>query len=111
MNQYAADGVDLEFRKGEDAHSRSQGDASYRPNPTLGLIKNPPYYALEILPGDTGTTRGLVTNADAQVLDSDNRSIDGLYACVMDMNNPTVGVHPSRGCNIGPALIRFPRRE
>ena len=105
MNEYAVSGVDLEFRKGEDAHSRSQGDASYLPNPTLGPIKNPPYYALEVFPGDTGTTLGLVTNADAQVLDSDNRSIDGLYACGMDMNNPTLGVHPSSGCNIGPALV------
>lgn len=105
MNEYAVSGVDIEFRKGAEAHSRSQGDGSHRPNPTLGPITNPPYYALEVLPGDTGTTCGLVTNADAQVLDSDNRLIDGLYACGMDMNNPTLGVHPSSGCNIGPALV------
>ncbi|MBW7970139.1 FAD-dependent oxidoreductase [Bradyrhizobium sp. BR 10289] len=105
MNEYAVSGIDVDFRKGDDAHSRSQGDALHRPNPTLGPIEKPPYYAIEIVPGDTGTTCGLVTNADAQVLDSDNLPIDGLYACGMDMNNPTLGVHPSSGCNIGPALV------
>jgi len=104
-NRYAASGSDLDFRKGDDAFSRTNGDLGHRPNPCLGPICNGPFYAIRIYPGDTGTTRGLITNASAQVVDRRSQPIPGLYACGMDMNNPTMGSHPSGGSNIGPALV------
>lgn len=104
INRFAVAGTDPAFGKGNDAHSRSQGDARHGPNPCLGSISAPPFYAIRIAPGDTGTTCGLLTNASAQVLGAGDRPIDGLYACGMDMNNPTRGAHPSSGSNIGPAI-------
>ncbi|HWH82740.1 MAG TPA: FAD-dependent oxidoreductase [Burkholderiaceae bacterium] len=104
VNDMAQTGIDLEFGKGHDAYSRSHGDPRHGPNPCLGPIGRGPFYAIRLYPGDTGTTCGLVANASAQVLDSQRQPIEGLYACGMDMNNPTKGVHPSSGCNIGPAM-------
>lgn len=105
VNGYAVTGVDLEFQKGSDVHSRSQGDPKHKPNPSLGAVASGPFYAVRLYPGDTGTTCGLVTNANAQILDDRDQPIEGLYACGMDMNNPTMGSHPSSGSNIGPALV------
>ena len=104
-NQYAASGHDAEFAKGDDAFSRSNGDPRCQPNPCLGPISDGPFYAIRVYPGDTGTIRGLVTNASAQVLDQASLPIPGLYACGMDMNNPTMGSHPSGGLNLGPAIV------
>ncbi|WP_456717132.1 FAD-binding protein [Bradyrhizobium sp. USDA 4353] len=49
--------------------------------------------------------RGLFTNAIARVFDEDNRPIGSLYACGRATNSAMLGVHPSSGCNIGPALV------
>ena len=104
FNLYAQTGKDLDFGKGDDAYSRSQGDPAHEPNPCLGPIGRAPFYAIKLYVGDTATTCGLVVNTDAQVLDQDRRPIQGLYACGPDMANPTMGTNPSGGCNIGPAL-------
>jgi predicted oxidoreductase len=39
-----------------------------------------------LMPGDFGTSRGLVTGSHGEVLDQDNHPIPGLYACGNDMN-------------------------
>ncbi len=103
-NAYAATGEDLDFGKGGDAYSRSLGDPTHRPNPSLGPIGQAPFYAIKLYPGDTATTCGLAVNTSAQVLDATNQPIPGLYASGPDMANPTMGTNPSGGCNIGPAM-------
>jgi succinate dehydrogenase/fumarate reductase flavoprotein subunit len=104
VNAYARTGEDPEFGKGRDQYSRSLGDPEHGPNPCLGTIGEGPYFAVKLFPGDTGTTCGLVTSVHAEVLDIADNPIPGLYACGMDMNNPTMGIHPSSGCNIGPSM-------
>ena len=103
-NAYAVTGKDLDFGKGDDAYSRSLGDASHGPNPCLGPIGHGPFYAIRVFPGDTATTCGLVVDTHANVLDKSDRPIPGLYACGPDMANPTMGSNASGGFNIGPAL-------
>ena len=103
-NLYAASGDDPEFGKGSDPYSRSLGDPQHKPNPGLGPIEQAPYYAIRLYPGDTATTRGLVVDACARVLDAEGSPIAGLYAAGPDMANPTMGTNPSGGCNIGPAI-------
>src|SRR6185436_16651627 len=43
-------------------------------------VDEPPYYAVEVVPGDIGTCGGLVTDEHARVLDQQDEPIEGLYA-------------------------------
>ena len=103
-NGFAAGGVDREFAKGGDAYQRNLGDPAHGPNPCIGPIRTPPFYAIEVRPGDIGASCGLVTNACAQVLRTDGTPIEGLYACGNDMDSLMAGVYPAPGITLGPAM-------
>jgi hypothetical protein len=98
-NEYAQTGVDPEFGKGGDAFDRSIGDPTHRPNPCLGPISTPPFYAVKVNPGDATTTLGLLVDDRARVLDDAGQAITGLYACGLDMNSLWRGVPPANGAN------------
>ena len=69
INAYAKTGIDEEFGRGNTDYQRiTAGDLSHKPNPCLGPIEQPPFYAVKLFPGDIGASRGFVTNRDAQVL-------------------------------------------
>jgi 3-oxosteroid 1-dehydrogenase len=80
FNEHAARGVDPDYGRGESAYNCALGDPNHRVHPCLGPIDEPPYYACEVVPGDIGTCGGLLTNEHAQVVDQQDRPIDGLYA-------------------------------
>jgi 3-oxosteroid 1-dehydrogenase len=80
FNQHAANGVDPDYGRGESAYNRALGDPNRKVHPCLGPIDEPPYYAVEVLPGDIGTCGGLVTDEHARVLDGHDQPIAGLYA-------------------------------
>ncbi|MCP5266766.1 MAG: FAD-dependent oxidoreductase [Burkholderiaceae bacterium] len=102
---FARQGVDEDFGKGGNAYQRNLGDPSHRPNPCLGELGEPPYYALEVHAGDIGASAGLQTDADARVLDGHGSPIAGLYACGNDMASMMAGVYPGPGITIGPAMV------
>ena len=104
FNEYADMGEDPDFHRGEDAYSRYLGDREHRPNPSLGALHTPPFYAVEFRPGETSTLVGLHTNASAQVLDRHGAPIPGLYAAGLDNNTLMRGSYPGGGCSIGPAM-------
>lgn len=104
MNEYAKTGVDPEFGRGTTAYHRANGDAAQGPNPNLGPIGEAPFYAVKLYPGDIGAATGFVTDADARVLDGEDRPIRGLYACGNDMNSIMGGVYPAPGITIGPGI-------
>jgi succinate dehydrogenase/fumarate reductase flavoprotein subunit len=99
MNEYALAGHDPDFGKGASAFDQSIGDYDHKPNPCLGPVETPPFYAVQINPGDATTTLGLRINDRAQVLDKEERPIPGLYACGLDMNSIWRGVPPGNGAN------------
>jgi succinate dehydrogenase/fumarate reductase flavoprotein subunit len=106
--QYNADavrGVDTRFNLGGDAYQRFLGDAAHGPNPCMRPIASPPFFAVRLVPSDLGTATGLVTDADARVLDRDGSPIAGLYACGNDMNSIMGGAYPGPGITLGPALV------
>ena len=103
-NSFALTGIDADFGKGKDVYQRNLGDPSYCPNPCLGKLTCPPFYALEILPGDIGTSAGLKTNASAQVLGVNDNPISGLYACGNDLESIVSGYYPGPGITLGPAM-------
>jgi 3-oxosteroid 1-dehydrogenase len=80
FNANAARGVDPDYGRGESAYNRALGDPNHRVHPCLGPLDEPPYYAVQVLPGDIGTCGGLVTDEHAQVVDEGGRPIAGLYA-------------------------------
>jgi 3-oxosteroid 1-dehydrogenase len=80
FNEHAARGVDPDYGRGESAYNRALGDPNPRVHPCLGPIDEAPFYAVQVVPGDIGTCGGLVTNEHAQVVDRDDRPIEGLYA-------------------------------
>jgi succinate dehydrogenase/fumarate reductase flavoprotein subunit len=103
-NGFAITGVDLDFAKGSNVYQRNLGDAAHAPNPCIGPIATPPFYAVEVTAGDIGASCGLVTNASAQVLGGDGQPIPGLYACGNDMGSLMAGSYPGPGITIGPAM-------
>ncbi|MGA7777522.1 MAG: FAD-binding protein [Paraburkholderia sp.] len=103
-NQFATTGVDTDFGKGSSAYNIYKGDPTHAPNPCLGPIERGPFYAVKLMPGDFGTSRGLVSGSHGEVLDQENRPIRGLYACGNDMNSPVGGQYIGAGITLGPAL-------
>ena len=104
MNAYAKTGVDPEFGRGTTAYHRVNGDASFAgPNPTLGPIATPPYYAVRLYPGDIGAATGLVIDEWSRVLKEGNEPIEGLYACGNEANSIMGGTYPDRALRLGPA--------
>jgi 3-oxosteroid 1-dehydrogenase len=101
FNGFAARGVDEDFQRGASHHNRTMGDPTVRPNPSLGAIEKPPFYAVKIWPLDVGTSGGLVTDEYARVLREDGSVIEGLYAAG-NITAPVVGrSYPGAGASIG----------
>lgn len=105
FNEAAATGHDPEFRRGETAANHVLGDPAHAPNPCLGPLARPPFYAVELSPGMNGTSTGLQTDEHARVLRADGLPIPGLYACGNDMSSLMEGHYPGPGVTIGPALV------
>ncbi|MFM0221944.1 FAD-binding protein [Paraburkholderia dipogonis] len=103
-NRFAKTGIDEDFGKGSSAYNIYKGDPTHSPSPCLGPIEKGPFYAVKLMPGDFGTSRGLVTGSHGEVLDDDSRPIPGLYACGNDMNSPVGGHYIGAGITLGPAL-------
>jgi succinate dehydrogenase/fumarate reductase flavoprotein subunit len=103
-NGFTRTGVDEDFGKGSDAYQQNLGDPLQRPNPCIGPIDRPPFYALAVHASDIGTSCGLITNEFAQVLRADASPISGLYACGNDMASIMAGVYPGPGITIGPGM-------
>jgi succinate dehydrogenase/fumarate reductase flavoprotein subunit len=105
INSYAETGVDPEFKRGTTDYQAFNGDAAQGgKNPTLGPIRQAPFYALRLYPGDIGAATGLVADTDARLLDRDGQPIPGLYACGNDMHSVMGGTYPGPGITLGPAL-------
>lgn len=105
FNGDAARGVDAQFGRGGDLYQRHLGDPDHGPNPCVAPIEQAPFFALAVHPADLGIAAGLVTDADARVLDATGAPIPGLYACGNDMQSVLNGAYPGPGITLGPALV------
>ncbi len=104
-NTMAQIGYDSEFHKGQTPYNRIQGDASHSGrNPCMGPINKGPFYAVRVVAGSLGTFAGLKCNEFAQVLDSKDEPISGLYAGGNDLSSVMGGNYPSGGITLGPAM-------
>jgi succinate dehydrogenase/fumarate reductase flavoprotein subunit len=105
LNDHARHGTDPDFGRGQTDYQRNLGDPAFAPNPNLGPLAEAPFHAVRLYPGDIGAATGLVTNAQAQVLDATGQPIPGLHAAGNDMNSVMGGTYPGPGITIGPALV------
>ena len=80
FNEFAAEGLDPDFGRGQSAYNVCLGDPGYKPNASVGPLDTAPYYATRVFPADVGTCGGVITNEHAQVLDERDQVIEGLYA-------------------------------
>jgi len=103
-NEFARTGIDTDFGKGGNAYDRANGDPNHLPNPCLGPIETPPYYAVTVVPTPLGTSLGLQTDEQARVLAESGCPIEGLYACGNDMHSVMGGEYPGAGAQLGVAM-------
>jgi succinate dehydrogenase/fumarate reductase flavoprotein subunit len=105
FNGFARQGIDEDFHRGESVYDQYYGDPSQGKNPNLAEVKQPPYYAISLVPGDLGTKGGLLTDENARVLREDGEAIPGLYAT----GNASAAVmgnsYAGPGATIGPAIV------
>lgn len=103
-NVGAARGIDTQFGRGSTAFNRYLADAEHRPNPCVAPLGAGPYYAVKVVMGDLGTFDGLRTTTLGEVLRSDGRKVDGLYAVGNDRASIMGGNYPGAGITLGPAM-------
>ena len=104
FNGFAKSGTDKDFHRGESAYDKYYSDPTVKPNPSLHIIDQAPFYAVKIVPGDLGTKGGLVTDERARVLRPDGSVIAGLYAAG-NVSSAVMGhTYAGPGATIGPAL-------
>jgi 3-oxosteroid 1-dehydrogenase len=104
FNEFARTGKDLDFHRGESVYDRYYGDPTAKPNPCLGAIEKPPFYAVEMMPGDLGTKGGLVTDVHARVLREDGSPVEGVYAIGNASASVMGDTYPGPGSTLGPAM-------
>lgn len=104
FNGFAAAGRDLDFGRGDSAYDRYWANPRNGANPCLGPLVRPPFYSLELYPGDIGTRGGLQVDEHARVLDGGGEVVPGLYA-IGNCSAPVYGAsYPGAGSTIGPAM-------
>jgi 3-oxosteroid 1-dehydrogenase len=104
FNTFARAGRDEDFHRGESAYDRYYGDPRQRPNPCLGALRKPPFYAFSLVPGDLGTKGGLRTDERARVLDAQNVPIPGLYAAGNASATVMGRGYAGAGATLGPSM-------
>ncbi|MEO5794285.1 MAG: FAD-dependent oxidoreductase [Rhodoferax sp.] len=106
INTYAETGIDPDFQRGSTAYSQNMGDLSAGgKNPNLGPLREAPFYAVRLYPGDIGASTGFATDGDARVLGEDHTPIPGLYAVGNDMHSIMGGVYTAPGITLGPGVV------
>ncbi|MDF3131985.1 FAD-dependent oxidoreductase [Pseudomonas extremaustralis] len=104
FNLDAEHGHDPVFQRGESLYNKAQGEPLHGPNPSLGSLRDAPFYAIKLVPGSLGTFAGLKTDASARALDKQGVAIPGLFAVGNDMNSIMNGYYPSGGITLGPGM-------
>ena len=106
FSKFAKQGEDKDFERGGSAWDLNRGgDPNNKPNPTLGTIDTPPFYAMPFKASFLGTKGGPRTNERAQVLRPDGSIIEGLYAAGNVMANCFGSKGVGAGTTLGPCLV------
>jgi succinate dehydrogenase/fumarate reductase flavoprotein subunit len=105
FNVHADAGHDPDFGRGTSAYDHFYGDRSRSgPAVTLGVIREAPFYAVEIASGLLGTNGGPRTDGQARILGHDGAPIPRLLGAGNAIACPTGGIYAGAGGTLGPAL-------
>jgi 3-oxosteroid 1-dehydrogenase len=105
FNTFARAGRDEDFGRGETDNDRYYADPTHGPNPSLGPLERPPFYAVRLYPADVGTKGGLVTDEHSRVVRADGSPIGGLYAAGNSAASILGNRYAGPGATIGSAMI------
>jgi len=108
FNLHARSGSDPDFHRGESTYCKfwgSRRNPQYSPGPVLGPLEQPPFYGIRLELGSVGTLGGLVTNGDAQVINSQGKVIPGLYGTSNTTALLTIGFTYTSGACQSKSLI------
>lgn len=103
FNKHAAQGKDIDYRRGEFAYDRFYGDPTIKPNPNVRPLTGT-LYAVKLVLSDLGTCGGLTTDERARVLREDGSPIGGLYAIGNNAANAFGRTYPGAGATIGQGI-------
>jgi 3-oxosteroid 1-dehydrogenase len=106
FNGFAREGIDPDFHRGESGWDRAWGDPKNAPNPSLGPLEKPPFYAVEVMSGALATKGGLRVDGSGQVLSAAPPfgPIAGLSAAGNCSNGGSALAYPGAGATIGAAM-------
>jgi 3-oxosteroid 1-dehydrogenase len=104
FNEFARTGKDPDFGRGDSLQDRYYTAKAEGPNPSLGPIEKPPFYAVKVYPGDLGTKGGFRTDARARIFTDSDEVIPGLYAAGNCSAAVMGRTYPGAGGTIGPAM-------
>lgn len=116
FNSFAESGVDEDFQRGEFAYDREWTTfppvvpgAEWPPPGSKNITMHPlsaegPYHAMILAAGTLDTNGGPMINGKAQVLDTHENPIPGLYGAGNCIASPTANAYWGAGSTIGPAL-------
>jgi hypothetical protein len=116
FNEFANSGIDLDFHRGNYNYDREWttfpptiSGSEWPPKESKNYTMYPlnsegPYYAIILGAGTLDTNGGPVINEKAQVLNTENVPITGLYGAGDCIASPTANAYWGAGSTIGPAL-------
>jgi 3-oxosteroid 1-dehydrogenase len=116
FNEFAVSGKDLDFNRGDYNYDRewttfpptipgSEWPPKESKNYTMyPLSSSGPYYAIILGAGTLDTNGGPIINEKAQILNTENKPIEGLYGAGNCIASPTANAYWGAGSTIGPAL-------
>jgi len=108
FNRFANEGKDPDFHRGESTYDRQWGEFVFpgrKPSPVLGPLEKPPFYGVKLGLTTAGNLGGLVTNANAEVIDVRGEVIPGLYCTSNTQAMLPIGHHYDSGAAQGKSLI------
>ncbi len=105
FNGAVEQGSDARFRRGESAYARFFADPDNKPNPSLGRLAQPPFYAVEVLPSTIGTCAGPQIDTRARVLGAGGEPVKGLFAAGNAAAAISGPAYFGPGGTIGPAMV------
>jgi 3-oxosteroid 1-dehydrogenase len=104
FNGFARSGVDEDFARGDNPWDVAWGDPANKPNPSLGTVEKPSFYAVPVYPGAIATRGGLRVDHTGRVLSVRGAPIQGLYASGNCSNASVPGAYTGPGATIGAAM-------
>ena len=109
FNEGAKAGVDPVWHRGERSISvnsyRGLGDRPDLPNPMLAPLEQGPFYGCAYVSGSCGTSGGLVTDGNAQVVSQSGDLIPGLYASGCCSCGVAAGTYVHGGIPVGQGSV------